>query len=222
MILVLPLVLGCTTIPATGDPEAGLIEALSEMMLGDFATSPDNLEATIIDRRVAIAIDGETGFWFYSQLNTGDDQKLYRQRFHHVSASEDGQSLVQRSYVPVNAERLVDAWMKKGALTQITAADMKPALGEGCEQVWKVDTTGVWRGTVDPKTCTIFSQRRQQKIGIGADGYYDGNSYGTSERGFDENMNKIWGSEPGQYITLRRCSSTKCEQEAQVLAERGR
>ncbi|MDJ0643178.1 MAG: chromophore lyase CpcT/CpeT [Erythrobacter sp.] len=193
---------------------------LAALMVHDFATTPDNTEQTIIDRRIEVTVQGESGVWFYSQLNTGDEFKLYRQRFHQLALSGDGKNLIQRSFVPVDPDRFVDLWTKAGLLTPISKSDMRPVLGEGCTQVWAKDAEGTWHGKVDPRTCEIFSERRQTNIRIGADSYYRGTVYGTSERGFDAEMNPIWGSKPGEYIPMLRCQSSRCEAEARALFNR--
>ena len=194
--------------------------ALGSAMLGDFATAPDNADATIIDRRMMFIVPGFEGVWLYSQLNTGDDLSLYRQRFHQLLPSDDGSQVIQRSYVPVDPERFVDAWEKGDAFAGLTIEDMRAALGEGCEQIWSQGEDGVWRGAVDPRTCSIFSERRQATIRIGAEGFYQGNVMGTTERGFDAEMNQIWGSAPGEFILLTRCKRYGCLDEARILAER--
>ncbi len=217
------LVIGQPTVARDNSPSAtenAGLRQLSQLMLGDFATPPDNLEQTIIDRRVAVSVAGETGIWFYSQLNTGTDQAVYRQRFHRLDHAGDGESVIQRSFEPVDASRFVDGWAHPEAFAALAMTDMKPVLGEGCEQVWSKDAEGVWRGTVDPRRCEIFSERRQTTIRIGADGFYRGDVFGTSERGFDAEMNPVWGSKPGEYITLLRCQSQRCEREARALSER--
>lgn len=198
------------------------LRQLSQLMLGNFATAPDNFEQTIIDRRIAVSVDGETGIWFYSQMSTGPDQKVYRQRFHRLELSSDGDQVIQRSFEPLDANRFVDGWTRPEVFASLGMDDMKPVLGEGCEQVWSKDAENVWRGTVDPRRCEIFSQRRQTTIRIGADGYYQNDVFGTSERGFDADMNPVWGSKPGEYITLLRCQSHRCEREARALMERSR
>jgi len=201
----------------TGQSE---LSELALLMMGDFATTPDNKEQTIIDRRVPVSVRDEGGVWFYSQLNTGDEQKVYRQRFHQLVTSSDGHSLVQRSYVPIETSRYVDGWAHPEVFAALSLADMRPVLGQGCEQNWVMDPKGIWRGKVDPHSCELFSERRQRTIRIGADSYYRTGVHGTSERGFDEEMNPVWGSKPGEYITLLQCQSTKCEQEARQLSER--
>lgn len=193
---------------------------LAALMLGDFATNPHNYEETIIDRRIAIIVEDQPGIWFYSQMNTGDDQSLYRQRFHQLALAEDGQSVIQRSYVAKEAARFADGWTQPETFAGLSMADMEPVLSDGCEQDWRRDDLGIWRGTVDPERCTVFSERRQVAIRIGSDSYYLGELYGTSERGFDEAMNPIWGSAPSEYIDLLRCRSHLCTAEARKLSER--
>ena len=90
-------------------------------------------------------------------------------------------------------------------------------MNSGCVQSWTRDADGIWHGSVDPLTCVIFSERRQTTIRIGSDSYYQGSTYGTSERGFDEAMSLLWGSEPGEYIAMTRCASPRCAEEVRQL-----
>ena len=204
---------------AMKDDETALHE-LAAFMLNDYATSPENLKETIIDRRIPLHVEGEEGVWFYSQLNTGDDQKLYRQRFNQLILADDGKTIVHRSYAAKAPERFADAWGKPDVLENLASADLEVALNEGCAQRWVKDGIGVWRGTVDPQTCMIFSQRRQANIRIGADGYYRGNILGVTERGFDDAMNFLWGSQSGEFIELTRCRSHLCARESTILSAR--
>ena len=204
---------------AAEEPEADLAE-LAGLMLNNYATLPDNTEQTIIDRRVAVEVEGSDAIWFYSQLNTGDDQSLYRQRFHKLTLMGDGTTIVQRSYVPRDPDRYVDGWADETAFSDLTEDDIEPALSHGCDQHWRKAEDGTWQGKVDPASCEIYSARRQTIIRIGADGFYDGHTYGTSERGFDADMNPIWGSKPGEFIPLARCQSQLCADEALALSKR--
>lgn len=206
--------------PVMGGEEGEKLDPreLVELMLGHFATAPGNTNATIIDRRIAFNVRGAEGVWFYSQLNTGENLAIYRQRFHQLSLSDDGSKVIQRSFVPRDPERFVDAWENHDVIALLSEDDMEPALGEGCEQVWTREANGIWRGKVDPRSCEIFSERRQAVIRIGAEGFYDGDTMGTTERGFDADMNPIWGSQPGEFITLTRCRSYRCVDEARLLS----
>jgi hypothetical protein len=196
------------------------LHELAAFMMSDFATSPENLEQAIVDRRIAIIVDSEPGVWFYSQMNTGNEQRLYRQRFHQLTLSADGQTIVQRSFTPIDPTKFADGWDNPEVFEALGPADMRSAMSSGCEQSWRLGADGVWRGTVDPETCLIFSERRQASIRIGADSFYRGATFGTSERGFDQAMNPIWGSKPGEYIPLTRCRSHLCAAESQSLMQR--
>ncbi|MEO1576556.1 MAG: CpcT/CpeT family chromophore lyase, partial [Pseudomonadota bacterium] len=57
-------------------------------------------------------------------------------------------------------------------------------------------------GYVDPQTCVVDSARRGRKIRIESESRLSPSAYQTSERGFDLEMNPLWGSEPGTYVTL--------------------
>ena len=196
------------------------VYALADLMLGYFATAVGNTEQTIIDGRLRVDNLGEEGVWIYSQLNTGDELSLYRQRFHHLMLSDDRMQVIQRSYAHTDPDKFIDVWENPAVLARLRKSDLEPVLDADCAQIWTLDVEGRWRGVVDPHRCKVFSERRQETIRIGADSYYQGDDFGTSERGFDEGMNPIWGSAPGEFIILTRCRSYRCTEEARALSER--
>lgn len=181
------------------------VQSFKSLMIGTFKTAPENTENIIDDKRISFQAPALDGEWFYSQLNTGTDKKLYRQRLNQILPGED-ESLILKSYALVSAETYENAWERPQILSKITPEDFKTVFAQtGCDQIWTPDEDGTgWTGKVDPQTCRIFSKRRKTHIYIGADTYISAQRYQTSERGFDETGAQLWGSAPGTLITLYR------------------
>lgn len=178
------------------------IEEFVDLMDRSFATSQDNLDTKIQDRRARIKSQNLDGVWFYSQLNTGDEYKLYRQRISHIRVSDDGAEIIQTTYGLKTPERYVDVWKAPDLLENMTPDDFEPYFSEGCEQVWHPDEKDGWVGYVDPKTCIITSSRRNKDIRIESESYLSVNVHRTTERGYDMDMTFLWGSKPGEFIDL--------------------
>lgn len=186
----------CVSTPAPG------ADALADMMSGTFQTDPAR-ESQVRDRRVPIAPLSEQGRWFYYQVNSGADDAVYRQRIMQLVPGADGR-IIQQTYGLKTPEEYIDAWKTPGLLDGLSMADIEPYFESGCEQVWQMQAGGIWSGYVDPKTCVIFSERRQKDIRIEAEALVDGDTYRMTERGYDIDMQQIWGSEPGEYLVLYR------------------
>ena len=197
-------VAGCASaVDESGAPKNGLAEALASLMTDTFQTAPDDPDNTIRDHRVRLTSSAFDGVWLYYQLNTGDDWDVYRQRVVELAENDDG-AVLQKTYRLKEPERFIDAWDKPGLLSSMTAEDIEPFFDDGCEQRWTLNAGGEWRGYVDPATCKIFSERRQANISIEAEARLDAETYRQTERGFDEDGNKLFGTEPGEFIVLYR------------------
>lgn len=179
-------------------------ESLAVLMTNVFETAPDDPDNDIRDQRVRINAPALDGVWLYYQLNTGPERKLYRQRVISLSTADDGRTVLQRTYVLKEPERYVDAWSEPALLTEMTPEQIELFFEAGCEQVWRPDDTGGWRGYVDPKTCRIFSERRRSYIAIEAEARLDETAYRQTERGYDSDGNTLFGTEPGEFIVLYR------------------
>jgi len=178
-------------------------DALAEMMMGTFKTAPDDPDNTIRDRRVRITSPDFDGVWLYYQLNTGDEWAVYRQRVVELSEGPDG-GVIQKTFRLKDPTLYVDAWSDPDLLVEMGADNIEPFFESGCEQVWMQESADAWRGYVDPETCKIFSERRQANISIEAEARLDGETYRQTERGFDEDGNKLFGTKPGEFIVLYR------------------
>ena len=178
------------------------INVFASLVENTFVTPPENTDTIIKDRRVRVYSDALDGIWFYTQLNTGADGKLYRQRLSNLTLSDDGSAIVQRTYGLKDPSLYENAWEFPERLKALTEADFKPYLTSGCEQIWKPTQTSAWSGYVDPMTCVITSKRRNKDIRIESEGYLSKDEYRTNERGYDMDMTFLWGSKSGEMITL--------------------
>jgi len=178
------------------------IEIFAAMVENTFATSKSNTENIIKDQRVRIRSDALNGIWFYTQLNTGADGKLYRQRLSQLTLSSDGMTIIQKTYGLKAPEIYVDAWENPERLSNLTTDEFESYFQAGCEQVWRADNRGAWTGYVDPKTCVVSSKRRNKDIRIESESYLSKDLYRTNERGYELDMTFLWGTKPGEMIDL--------------------
>ena len=178
------------------------IETFTKLLERTFETAPTNAEHNIRDRRVRVEAQALDGYWFYAQLNTGAERKLYRQRLSHITLSKDETAIVQKTYEFNTPEVYVDGWNTPYKLAALTPDDFKSYFQAGCEQIWTPDSKGGWLGYVDPKTCIISSKRRNKDIRIESEGYLREDIYRTNERGYEMDMTFLWGTKPGEMIDL--------------------
>lgn len=183
-------------------PRAANLDEFASLMEAVFETSPDDTQTIIRDRRQRVKSKYLEGIWVYTQLNTGVDKKIYRQRLSHLSLSEDKTKIIQTAYGFKKPDRYADAWTKISVLNSIKPSDFEPYFDEGCEQIWTPNPDGSWSGYVNPKTCIITSKRRGKQIRIESEGYLSGEVYRTNERGYDMDMTFLWGTKPNEMITL--------------------
>lgn len=172
------------------------------MVENTFATLKPNTANIIKDQRVRIRSDALNGIWFYTQLNTGADGKLYRQRLSQLTLSSDGMTIIQKTFGLKAPEFYVDAWENPERLSNLTTDEFESYFQAGCEQVWRADNRGAWTGYVDPKTCVVSSKRRNKDIRIEAEAYLSKDIYRTNERGYELDMTFLWGTKPGEFIDL--------------------
>lgn len=196
------LVVGLTAIGllASCSPEPNRAADLADMMEGQFASLETDTENNFRDRRTKIASLGE-GEWLYSQINTGAENKVYRQRVIQLMDVKKG-IVEQRAYTLNAEENFVDAGQKSIA---ISFEDLTPAFAEGCAQIWTWErNSGIWNGLVNHETCTIYSTRREKDIGIGARAKVTGDALFQAEAGYELDGTQIWGTKDGEFIELRR------------------
>lgn len=192
-IALLALLLLCVA-PAFGDDT---LDALAAMMAGTFESSaPDSPFA---DRRIRIVAPTIGEHVFYLQLNQNEAMDLYRQRILVLSRDED--QIITRAYALQMPETFVDA--NTDDFVEFGWDDLKPFLGEGCEQVWERTDEG-FRGYVDPETCVIISSRTGKPRGIEAETVLTQKRMLLVERGYDPDGNQLFGTPQGEFLELDR------------------
>ena len=191
----------CSQAPIARDNPVDM-DGFIQLFERSFQTSPDNKESIIFDKRVGVKSEVLKGYWFYTQLNTGEARKLYRQRLSQMKLSDDGTAIIQITYGLNEPETYVDSWTRLDLLKSLSADDFKPYFQKGCEQIWRPDERGGWAGYVDPETCIITSKRRNKDIRIESEAYLSRDVYRTNERGYEMDMRFLWGTKLGEYIEL--------------------
>ncbi|MEM8919213.1 MAG: chromophore lyase CpcT/CpeT [Pseudomonadota bacterium] len=212
-ILVLaPALTGCNYFSdAKGGPVAAdTPESLAEAMTGRFASAPDDKGSRVEDFRVPVHNMGP-GEWIYFQRNQGPEtrteRRAYRQRVLQL-VSAPGGGVSQITWSLKAPELFASAPRHPGVLKALDKKALKLTMEAGCEQRWLYDAGegegGMWRGRVDPVECTIYSQRRQKRIGIGSETRLSANSLREAERGFDLDGTQLWGTPPGAFTEMKR------------------
>ena len=195
------------TLPACALSDDAALQELGDLMQGRFDTHapgrqtelPD--ESRLVDSRQRIASPHIDGLAFYLQLNQREDLELYRQRI--LVFRMDGENIVQKAYTLNDAPRFVDAVSGDALLDELTMDDMAPMFQEGCGQVWTKTASG-FRGYTDPATCRIISSRTGKPRRIESEALLDTDSLSLVERGYDDDMNQLFGSPQGEFIRLYR------------------
>jgi len=178
------------------------VQKFASLVENSFETAADNTENIIRDRRVRIQSEALDGIWLYTQLNTGAEGKLYRQRLSNIRLSNDGTRIIQKTYGLKNPTLYENAWEHPERLIALTPDDFESYFNKGCEQVWRSQNNGSWAGYVDPKTCVVSSKRRNKDIRIESEAYLSKDIYRTNERGYEMDMTFLWGTKPGEMIDL--------------------
>ncbi len=176
--------------------------ALANLLTGKFVYAPGSDDA-FTDQRLRIPPLGP-GEWLYLQINTGSENKIYRQRVLQFVYEPSSDTVLQRAYALRDPQAFVDVSAANG-LPQ--SKDLEEALEDGCDMVWTREpqhSEWLWRGLVDPGRCKIFSERRQTEIAIGADALVDSERLWQAERGFDLAGQQLFGSAPDEYLRLSR------------------
>ena len=185
----------------------GPIDDLAELMQGRFDSHPPGIAVDVdrserlVDSRQRVVAPALGDVVFYLQLNQGEELRLYRQRI-LVFRIEDGLT-VQRAYVLNEPERFVDARSGDAILSGLVPDDVEPMFEEGCETVWSM-IHGSFRGYTDPETCRIISSRTGKPRRIESEAILTNDRLYLVERGYDDDMNQLFGTPQGESTTLYR------------------
>lgn len=180
-------------------------QSLAAGMIGSYQTSPDDPDNDFVDTRVSMAPLGP-GQWVYYQLNTGPDRAVYRQRVLQFTDKPDG-GVLQTTWSLKDPERAAIQPSASNVSVGLSMEDLVPALDDGCDQHWRYDKDiegGPWVGLVDPATCKIFSERRQETIAIKAEARLNTETLYQTEKGFDASGTQLFGGPEGEFIILYR------------------
>jgi hypothetical protein len=179
------------------------IVALQEMLLGTFTTAGGELSGPMMTQHLAIAATGLPGPAFYSQINTGGDRRLYRQRINVLVPAGAGRVRVISHALVEPARFAADR-----PLPAITSADLKPGFEatpeSDCSMIWQQTAINAWRGRIDAGRCRIVSARRGTTIGLEAEAELDARSLRQTERGIGADGSRLFGTAPGVLIELTR------------------
>jgi hypothetical protein len=194
-------------VPLSANADSRAFDVLAEIMQGRFDTHPPGQEAELpqerrlVDSRQRVNAPDLGGVVFYLQLNQGEDLALYRQRI-LIFEEKDGR-ITQKAYTLNNASQFVDARSGDAALDALTTDDLKPMFQEGCGQVWTQTDTS-FTGYTDPATCRIISGRTGKPRRIESVAILTGASLSLVERGYDDDMNQLFGTPQGESTRLYR------------------
>ncbi len=190
--------LAIVTVPGSTALAGEAIDRLDRLMKGKFvSTDADN---PFTDTRFRIDAPDLGEHVYYYQVNDGPDLEVYRQRVLVVSVGDDG-AISQVALSFKDPDKYANA--PADAFAGLTMESLLPGLPAGCEQIWSV-TDGDFSGYVDPETCMIISSRTGKPRSIEAESILSEKGLLLAERGFDENGEQLFGTEPGEYLTLER------------------
>lgn len=175
---------------------------LAADMTGRFATLPDDPDNDYAETRRRVALDG--GVWVFSELRTGPERTLYRQRLFALTDQPDGR--VRSAAFALNDEAA--ARLAAGAPPEsLTDADLLPAFtpagGADCDMIWTQEPDGDWYGHISPEACRILSPRRGE-MGLEAESRLERDVILQTERGFSADGEQLFGTAPGVFIRLTR------------------
>lgn len=185
------------------------IEGLAKLMQGRFDSHPPGVETLapaderIVDSRQRVHASGLGDAVFYLQLNRGPELALYRQRILVLNADPESGAITQKAYTLREPERFVDARSGDSILDGLGANDIEPMFQEGCGQRWTADGDA-FVGFTDPQTCRIISGRTGKPRRIEARNLLVVNGLSLVERGYDDDMNQLFGTPQGESTSLIR------------------
>jgi hypothetical protein len=201
------LLWGCAPRPdSAGDPVGDMLAVMEGTYATEPNAAPDAELPDLLDRRVRVVAPAFGAHVVYWQLNSGPDREVYRQRL--LSFAAEGDRIVQTTWSFVAPEKFVDAFDSPGLFADLSDADVEPTLPEGCDQVWQKTADG-WYGSVNPDTCRVWSERRQQWRRIGAEAMVLQDAYLQAERGFDDDGKQLFGTRPGDMYRLTRTAANR-------------
>jgi len=191
---------GCATAPVQAptnptDPA----QRLAAAMAGEYDRTSTSSDEPLRDRRIRIDPMGP-GEWLYYQVNEGADlEQVYRQRVLSLWTQADGR-ILQTAY-SLTSPNIYETMGE--SLSALTLDQLRPALPSGCDMVW-IEMPNGWAGRIDLNDCIITSKSSQAEIRLGARADLIDHRLRQAETGYDLDGNRLWGSEDGEWMVLRR------------------
>ena len=166
--------------------------------------SPDAPQLT--DHRVRVENQSLGTHVLYWQLNSGPEQRVYRQRLLIIEPDPASGQLRQRTYSFAEPDRFADEFDNPALFAALTQQDLTTELPSECDPLWREFEDG-WLGYVDPAHCRIFSTRHQDYRHIEAEVRLTPEALRQTERGFDAQGRQLFGSPPGEMLELLRVTA---------------
>ncbi len=180
--------------------QRNVADQLAEIATGTFDNQDE--EDRLVEKRIRVEMPEIGKYVFYQQLNHRAELEVYRQRI-LVWRIEDG-ALWQTAYSFKEPEQYVDASPED--FTSLTMDALEATLPDGCDMRHESHESG-FRGYIDAKDCVITSSRTGKLRGIEAEAIIGKDQLQLAERGYDaETGEKLFGTEPGEYLILKRLS----------------
>lgn len=182
------------------------IEQLLSLMAGTYAgqtSSAANNAGKMTDLRMRINAPAISPYAMYWEVRTGPEQKLYRQRLLTYSLDALTDEIIQQTWM-LNDNLEWPTNLDKNAFVELTKDEVNSQLGKLCVNKWKKVDQG-WRSYLDPKSCRIWSERRQKFRRIEGESLLTKESLSQAERGYsDSGMQKEFGTPQGELHSLQR------------------
>ncbi len=192
-------------LPAHAQPDVDeLLTLLEGSYTSDGAVQAGDTEDPLLtDRHVRVSAPALGEHVMYWQLNSGAEQKVYRQRLLVFEPGAEPGTVRQIAWSLPEPPRFVNAWESPALFAGFTREDVVEDLPASCAQLWQRRDDG-WYGRVDPAVCRIWSERRQAWRRIEGEAFVTADNYLTAERGFDDAGTQVFGTAPDEYYVLRR------------------
>jgi hypothetical protein len=205
------LTLLCFAIAAAAEKPDDDLDAMLAMMAGTYRTNPADLVGEempeLLDRHVRVDAPAIGAYVVYWQLNSGPDEKVYRQQVLVFMRAESGDEIVQQAWSLREPAKFIDAFDDPAVFASLKTTDLQPSLPDGCDQLWRKTEDG-WYGRISPDTCRVWSERRKMWRRIGAEAKVEADAYWQGERGFDDDGKQLFGTQPGDMYRLQRIEPT--------------
>lgn len=191
-----------------GEPGDDAIASLISLMIGEYRSNPDELSDgtdsdLFLDRRIAVSAPYLGRHVVYWQLNTGENERLYRQRLLVFESAPERDAIRQSTWSFRDPGAWQDALEQPDRLASIDGDDIERTLPARCDLTWRRAEEG-WAARMESGNCRIWSERRQAWRRLEAAAIVTAAAYWQVERGFDDAGVQVFGTPPGESQRLER------------------